>query len=102
MRLDPYTQQQIENSDPFVCLLPNGPFTGTEGEAHLKYAISLNKHVVVWRWPDRAHSPIPDALADYVDYIVVDGTEEELKEAVEQYWEFAPDDEVVIHSKGYE
>ena len=100
MRIDPYTRQEIEESHPFVCLLHDS-FAGSEGEAHLQYAISLNKHIVVWRAPERAHLSLPDALADYADYIVVDGTKEELVEAISQCLEAVPGDEVVIHHKGY-
>ena len=74
---------------------------GTEGETHLELAISLNKHVVIWRLPGRAHMPIPDTLADYDNYIIVDGIPEDLAKELKQYWELAPSDGVVIHSKGY-
>lgn len=101
MQIDPYTMEQIAISDPFVCLLPDGAFEGTEGDAHLRYAVSLGIHVVVLRYPDRWYLPIPKALADYDDYIVIDGTMEDLKDAMLHYWEAAPADEVIIHNKGY-
>lgn len=98
--LDQQTADQIRNADPFV-FIPHEDFAGSEGEAHLLYAISLDKHVVVWRGSDSTHIPIPDALADYGDYIIVDGTAADCVKAVKQYWEAAPGDEVIITSKGY-
>ena len=101
LQLDQSTQEYIRNLALFICLLPDGQFIGTEGEAHLEYAISLNKDIVVWRLSGRAHIPIPDALADYGNCIIVEGTEEDLAKAVGQYLQLLPDDEIVIRRMGY-
>ena len=96
------TRRKIENADPFVCLMPRrGMFDGTEGEEHIKYAISLEKHIIVWRLPGRDRLPVPAALDGYDDYIVIDGDEHALQAAIIQYWELGPDDEVIITNQGY-
>jgi len=103
--IDAYTRHQIEKSDQFICLLPLTPFEGTEGDAHLRYAISLRKHIVVWRLTDRSYLPIPKALADYDDYIIVDGAEDDMCDALLQYREASTGDEILFHTgiwgKGY-
>ena len=53
MQLDILTKRLIEQSNPFVLFLPDTPVAGTEGEASLEYAISLRKHIVVWRKPGK-------------------------------------------------
>ena len=100
--LDATTKRQIQECDPFMLILPDGNFESTEGAQHLDYAISLGKHILVWRKPERQHQALPLALNHYADHMVVDGDVEAVYRAVEQYWELAPGDEVIITSRGYE
>ena len=55
-------RDQIDASDAFLCILPEGRFAGTEGELQLRYAVRRRKHIILFRAEDRGHLPIPAAL----------------------------------------
>ena len=101
MTLDAVTKRLIEQSNPFILFLPDTPVADTEGEASLEYAISLRKHIVVWRKPGMALVPLPVQLDTYADLKIIDGPLEDLKDAMEQYWEILPGDAIEIHRQGF-
>ena len=76
--LSRFRRDQIDASDAFLCVLPEGRFAGTEGELQLRYAIRRRKHIILFRAEDRGHLPIPAALDGYQDLQVVDGDGERM------------------------
>ena len=49
----------IRESGLFVHLLQPSGFESSEGQEHLRYAMGLGKHIIVWRLPDRRHLSLP-------------------------------------------
>lgn len=98
--MKPETARQIEISDPFIFVNDSG-WEGTEGEDHLRYAVALKKHILVLRTPENSENPLPYLLNDYKDYDIVDGGDEELKDALIAYWNAAAVSEVRIHEASW-
>lgn len=61
----------IENSEVFVCLVPEGGVDGHKIEDELRYALALDKPIVVWVLPDRVNIPPPRALEGKTAWTVV-------------------------------
>ena len=88
--LSRFRRDQIDASDAFLCVLPEGRFAGTEGELQLRYAIRRRKHIILFRAEDRGHLPIPAALDGYHDLEVVDGDGERLPRLIVEFLELPP------------
>lgn len=76
------TKKGIEESLVYVSIIPEGGLEGTEGEAHLLYAISLGKPIIIWRPEPAEQRPFPEILKGRTDVTDVIGDESACLEAI--------------------
>ena len=71
--MNPDMAEKIAHTRTLVCALPPDGVEGTEGEEHLRLAMSLGRTILVWRPPGSENAPFPKVLKGYADYQVVGG-----------------------------
>ena len=68
------SRRRILACETFLVILPDTTIDGTEQEAQLRFAVSYDRYIVVWRPTDRAHLPVPSLLSSSTArWEVVDG-----------------------------
>ena len=99
--LDQETIDNIWKTGLFIHIHNGYAFEGTDGEAMVKLAIEYEKPILVLRLPGRKNIPIPKLLDDYKDLYILDAEVEDAAQAVKQFFELKPGDELNIVSRGY-
>ena len=88
--MDDKLRDAIAANDVILLVLPATGIEGTEGEEHLRLAMELGKHIIVWVPDDRPSGPLPPSLRGYADHVVVNGDEHAAFEVVKQFMELLP------------